>query len=171
MIGGAATLAHGYDRYAKDVDVNGTAYAIKTLWARVGEQGPGDFERAGRRKLTWTSPTTSIRVDFDVKVKKHGAQGRSRFPRSVSSELCAGYIATLPELLRNRGVTVVARDKWDEVRGYVDRDDLKLLLKIDGIVLPSDVSPKELRVFKAAVVKALGVSRGRAESIIKPLIV
>ena len=65
----------------------------------------------------------------------------------------------------------MTRDKWDwKRRVRVDRQDLKLLLRVDGITLPSEITCAELKVFKQAVVRALGVSRSRAKCIIKPLI-
>ncbi|KAL8798474.1 MAG: hypothetical protein Q9182_006628 [Xanthomendoza sp. 2 TL-2023] len=147
LIGGAATIAHGMvSRKTKDADIVTSVAALAILDNCINNR-QGGFHKDSDGAIMWEQRDPVDGQSFFVTVEflQIGGPFLPRLPEVIG--FGEGCVATLPELVRLRCETVVARgDDGDD-------NDLRLLLKAakkKEVQLPH-IDEEEMRVMVEAV--------------------
>jgi len=109
LFGGAATIAHGVpERKTEDCDILVTAEVLALLGDAIDKQR-GGFHRDSDGEVKWNVRDAEGKYEFEIKVEfvLLGGPFNPRTPDVVG--FGEGFVVTLPELVRLRAETLVAR--------------------------------------------------------------
>lgn len=142
LIGGAASVAHGMsDRKTKDADILVSAKALAYLEDAVNHKR-GGFHRDTDLEIFWETP-----VGFNVRVELVLEAGPFVLQCPDVVNFGKGFIPTLPELVRMRAETIVARGDGQD---YFDLRRLLPMTRQRGLKL-AHIEEEELQGLVEAV--------------------